>query len=216
MGVPARWDPSSLRLIAITDSLRDGIAGLVARAHLAATGGATMIQLRLQDESPRTLVAVARALQSAVPHVPLLVNARADIALAVGAQGVHVGVNDMSPEALRRILPPESIIGASVGDDVDVARARGADYVAIGPVFGTGPRTDAGTASTAIGVARFAELARRCGMPAVAIGGVTAENADAVMSAGASGIAVISALFSSPDPTQAARALRAAQDASGS
>ena len=216
MDVPARWDPSSLRLIAITDSLHDGIAGLAARVRLAALGGATMMQLRLPDESPRTLVAVARALLRAVPHVPLVVNARADIALAVGAAGVHVGVDDMSPAALRRILPPASIIGASVGDDVDVARARGADYVAIGPVYGSSRRADASTAGTAIGVARFADLARRCGVPAVAIGGVAAENAGAVMLAGASGIAVVSALLSSAHPTLAARALRAAQDASGS
>ena len=216
MDVPARWDPSSLRLIAITDSLHDGIAGLAARVRLAALGGATMMQLRLPDESPRTLVAVARALLRAVPHVPLVVNARADIALAVGAAGVHVGVDDMSPAALRRILPPASIIGASVGDDVDVARARGADYVAIGPVYGSSRRADASTAGTAIGVARFADLARRCGVPAVAIGGVAAENAGAVMLAGASGIAVVSALLSSADPMLAARVLRAAQDASGS
>jgi thiamine-phosphate pyrophosphorylase len=211
--MPSRWDPASLRLIAITDSLRDGVDGLVSRALSAVMGGATMIQLRLQDESPRRLVEVARALRVAVPQVPLLVNARADVAMAAGAQGVHVGVDDLPPAALRKILPRELVIGVSVGDDTEVARSAGADYVGIGPVFGTGNRSDAGTA---IGLARFAEIARRCGLPAVAIGGVSAENAADVMAAGASGIAVISALFSSPDPTTAARALRAAQDASGS
>ena len=213
MDTAARWDPASLRLIAITDSLFDGIDGLTSRAVRAVLGGATMIQLRLRDESPRTLVDVARALRGAMPDVPLLVNARADVALAVGAQGVHVGVDDMSPAALRRILPRHLIIGASVGDDTHVARSAGADYVGIGPVFG--PGNTAG-ASTAMGVARFAALARLCGLPAVAIGGVTTENAGALMAVGASGIAVISALLSSPDPTQASRALRVAQDASGS
>ena len=213
MDTAARWDPASLRLIAITDSLFDGIDGLTSRAVRAVLGGATMIQLRLRDESPRTLVDVARALRGAMPDVPLLVNARGDVALAAGAQGVHVGVDDMSPAALRRILPRNLIIGASVGDDTHVARSAGADYVGIGPVFR--PGNTAG-ASTAMGVARFAALARLCGLPAVAIGGVTAENAGAVMAVGASGIAVISALLSSPDPTQASRALRAAQDASGS
>jgi thiamine-phosphate pyrophosphorylase len=211
--MPSRWDPASLRLIAITDSLRDGIDGLASRALSAVLGGATMIQLRLQDESPRRLVEVARALRAAVPQVPLLVNARADVAMAAGAQGVHVGVDDLSPAALRKILPRELVIGVSVGDDTEVARSAGADYVGIGPVFAAGIRSDA---STAIGLARFAEIARLCGLPAVAIGGVSADNAAAVMSAGASGIAVISALFSSPDPTKAARVLRAAQDASGS
>ena len=208
----ARFDPASLRLIAITDSLRDGIEGLTGRAARAVHGGATMIQLRLKDETPRTLVEVARALRAAVPDVPLLVNDRADVALAAGAQGVHVGVDDISASALRRVLPAEMIIGASVGDDAEVARSKGADYVGIGPVFGTGSKADAGIA---IGTDRFAELARLCNLPAVAIGGVTAENAGAVMGAGASGIAVISALFASADPSQAARALRSAQDASG-
>jgi thiamine-phosphate pyrophosphorylase len=208
----ARFDPASLRLIAITDSLRDGIEGLTARAVRAVHGGATMVQLRLKDETPRTLVDVARALRAAVPDVPLIVNDRADVALAAGAQGVHVGVDDISASSLRRVLAREMIIGASVGDDTEVARAAGADYVGIGPVFGTGSKSDAGIA---IGVDRFAELARRCGLPAVAIGGVTVENASAVMAIGASGIAVISALFSSVDPSLAARALRSAQDASG-
>ena len=212
MDTPARWDPASLRLIAITDSLRDGIDGLASRALSAVLGGATMIQLRLNDESPRTLVEVARALRAALPHVPLLVNARADVALAAGAQGVHVGVDDIAPAVLRRIVSREFVIGVSVGDDAEVSRSAGADYVGIGPVFGTGSTAGAGTA---IGIDRFAEIARLCGLPAVAIGGVSAENAGAVMTAGASGIAVISALLSSPDPTQAARALRAAQDASG-
>ena len=212
MDNPARWDPASLRLIAITDSLRDGIDGLASRALSAVLGGATMIQLRLNDESPRTLVEVARALCAALPLVPLLVNARADVALAAGAQGVHVGVDDIAPAVLRRILSREFVIGVSIGDDAEIARSAGADYVGIGPVFGTGSTAGAGTA---IGIVRFAEIARLCGLPAVAIGGVSAENAGAVMMAGASGIAVISALLSSPDPTQAARALRAAQDASG-
>ena len=207
-----RFDPASLRLIAITDSLRDGIEGLTARAVSAVLGGATMLQLRLKDETPRTLVEIARALRAAMPDVPLLVNDRADVALAAGAQGVHVGVDAISPASLRRVLPREMVIGASVGDESEVSRAVGADYVGIGPVFGTGSKSDAGVA---IGVERFAELARRCALPVVAIGGVSVANAGAVMTAGASGIAVISALFASADPSLAARALRSAQDASG-
>ncbi len=208
------FDPSTLRLIAITDSLRDGIDGLVARAVAAVAGGATMLQLRLTDESPRTLVTAARALRLAAPTVPLVVNGRADVALAAGAQGVHTGVDDLSPAALRRLLPPPFIIGASVGDEVDAPRAHGgaADYVGIGPVFGTG-RGDAGVA---IGVERFEALARLCGVPAVAIGGLTTDTAGAVMRAGASGIAVINAIFGADDPTLRARALRSALDASGS
>ena len=209
---PPAFDPSMLRLIAITDSLRDGIDGLCARAMGSVLGGATMLQLRLKEESARTMVEVARALRAIAPRIPVLVNDRADVAMAAGAQGVHVGVDDVAPAALRRIVPPGFIIGASVGDDTEVARTVGADYVGIGPVFTTGSKSDAGIA---IGIERFAELARRCGVPAVAIGGVSADNAAALMASGASGLAVISALFSSADPMQAARALRSAQDASG-
>ena len=207
-----RFDPSTVRLIAITDSLRDGPRGLALRAAAAVFGGATMVQLRLKDESARSLVEIARTIQAMIPDVPLIVNDRADVALAAGAAGVHVGVDDLSPALLRRVAPPGFIIGASVGTDDEVARAAGADYVGIGPVYATGSKTDAGSA---IGPARFGELARACGLPAVAIGGITSATVPIVMSAGAAGVAVISALFGAPDPTEAAREIRDALDASG-
>lgn len=207
-----RFDASSVRLIAITDSLRDGPRGLALRAAAAVFGGATMIQLRLKEESARSLVEVARTIQAMVPDVPLVVNDRADVALAAGAAGVHVGVDDLAPALLRRVVPSGFIIGASVGSEEEAARAVGADYVGIGPVYTTGTKADAGAA---IGVARFAELATRCALPAVAIGGITSDRVSELMAAGAAGIAVISALFGASDPTQAARALRSALDASG-
>jgi thiamine-phosphate pyrophosphorylase len=211
-GAGHRFDASSVRLIAITDSLRDGPRGLALRAAAAAFGGATMIQLRLKEESARSLVEIARTIQVMVPDVPIVVNDRADVALAAGAAGVHVGVDDLAPVLLRRVVPPGFIIGASVGNDDEVARAAGADYVGIGPVYGTGSKVDAGAA---IGAARFAELATRCALPAVAIGGITSDRVAEVMAAGAAGVAVISALFGASDPTQAARAIRSALDASG-
>jgi thiamine-phosphate pyrophosphorylase len=209
---PARFDPATLRLVAVTDSLRDGVDGLAARAAAAVAGGATMLQLRLTDESARTLVGVARALLLAAPGVPLLVNDRADVALAAGAHGVHVGVDDPSAAAVRRVVPDGFIIGSSVGGEGDVARAAGADYVGIGPVY---PAAERGAGDESMGAARFALLAARCGVPAVAIGGITPDNAAAVMAAGASGVAVISALLGAPEPARAARLLRAALDASG-
>jgi len=210
--VAGHFDASSLRLIAITDSLRDGPRGLALRAAAAVFGGATMIQLRLKEESARSLVEIARSIQAMVPEVPLVVNDRADVALAAGAAGVHVGVDDLAPALLRRVVPAGFIIGASVGSEDEVSRAAGADYVGIGPVYGTGSKADAGSA---IGAARFSELARRCAVPAVAIGGITSERVTDVMEAGAAGVAVISALFGASDPTQAARAIRSALDASG-
>ena len=208
-----RFDRAALRLIAITDTLRDGIPGLTARARQAVSGGATMLQLRLPDESPRTLVEAARALRLALPDVPLVVNERADVAMAAGAQGVHLNLDGLSPAALRRFVPPGFIIGASVGDEAECGRATDADYVGIGPVFAAGGGTDSGSA---IGLARFSEIARRCGLPAVCIGGISTANVGRAMRAGAAGVAVISALFSSVDPMQAARDLRAAQDANES
>jgi len=199
-------EDSPLRLVAITDSLHDGVDGLVARAALVVRGGATMIQLRLKDESPRMLVDVARALRTALPDTPLVVNDRADVAMAAGAQGVYLGIDDVTPMAMRRAVPANFVIGVSVGAGDDVARSAGADYVGIGPVFGS---------DAALGAERFGFLARQCRLPAIAIGGVTAENAASVMTAGASGIAAISALFASADPMKAAQALRSAQDASG-
>jgi thiamine-phosphate pyrophosphorylase len=199
----------ALRLIAITDSLRDGIDGLAERAAAAVRGGATMVQLRLADESPRVLADAARALRRAVPAVPLLVVDRADVALATGAQGVHVGSDGIAPSALRRVVPEGFIIGISVGSDDDVARVPGADYVGIGPVFVAG----GSGAAPALGLERFRALVERCRVPAVAIGGIAPDTVGAAVMAGASGVAVISALFGAADPMRAARALRSALDA---
>jgi thiamine-phosphate pyrophosphorylase len=208
MTASQRIEPTSLRLIAITDSLRDGIDGLTSRAFAAVHGGATMVLVRLAEEPARTIAEVAHAIRVSVPHVPLIVSSRLDVALAVGATGVHLGVDDLTPDAVRRVVPPEFVIGASVGNDQEVDRAKVADFVGIGPIVG-------GATTSALGVEGFAALAARCGKPAVAIGGVDVNNVAAVMQCGASGIAVISALFASHDPAAAARALRHAQDASG-
>ena len=199
-------DPTSLTLLAITDDLRDGRDGLVARATAAVRGGATMLQLRLKDADARTTVEVARALL-AVITVPLVVNDRADVALAVGAAGVHLGPDDLPVRAVRRFAPEGFLIGVSVGNDAEIAGAVGADYVGIGPVYATASKHDAGDA---IGVEAFARLARACALPAVAIGGITAENAAPLMAVGAAGVAVISAVFRAPDVEAAARAIRSA------
>ena len=199
------FDPESLKLLAITDNMRDGREGLVARATAAVRGGATMIQLRLKDENPRSMVEVASALLAALPpRVPLIINDRADVALAAGAAGVHLGADDMPVAAARRIAPPGFVIGASVGCDAEVLNSRGADYVGIGPLFATGSKPDAGTA---IGSEEFVRLSALCTLPAVAIGGIDASNAHEAMAAGAGGVAVISAIFAAGDPEAAARAM---------
>ena len=200
------FDPRTLRLLAITDDLRDGRDGLVARAVAAVHGGASMIQLRLKDADARTMLEVARALVAAV-RAPVIVNDRADVALAAGAAGVHVGTEDLPAAALRAVVPAGFIIGASVGSRDEVELARGADYVGIGPVFETGSKADAGPS---IGIEGFVALRRLVRLPAVAIGGISDANASSVIAAGADGVAVIRAVFSSADPERAARSLRTA------
>jgi thiamine-phosphate pyrophosphorylase len=196
------------RLIAITDDLRDGLEGLVARAAAAARGGVTMVQLRLKHTDAHVLADVTRALVFRLP-VPVIVNDRADIALACGAAGVHVGPDDVPAAAIRRIAPPGFLIGVSVGSDAEVANAAGGDYAGIGPVYGSTSKLDAGDA---IGLLGFAHLGAASGLPAVAIGGITAATAGDVMHTGAAGVAVIAAIFGASDPEAAARSLRRAID----
>lgn len=179
---------------------------MIARAAAAAHGGATCIQLRLKDVSARDLVGVAHELVRAV-GVPVIVNDRADVAIAAGAAGVHLGAEDVPPSAIRRMAPPDFIIGASVGNDAEVASSAGADYVGIGPFFASGSKSDAGVP---IGPEGFSRLAQAVGLPAVAIGGVTAENAAFAIAAGAAGVASIVGVFGSSDPAGAARRIRSA------
>ena len=194
------FDASIVRLIAITDNVRDGQAGLIARAVAAAEGGATSIQLRLKDVPARDLAALAREIVRAVP-VPVIVNDRSDVAIAAGAAGVHLGSDDIPPAAVRAFAPRGFIIGVSVGSDDEVANAIAADYAGIGPVYVTGTKRDAGNA---IGTDGFIRLAVATGLPAVGIGGITAENARAVIEAGAAGIAVVASVFGASDPRLAA------------
>ena len=199
-------DPAILRLVAITDDALDHRANVIERASAAVRGGATCIQLRLKNATPREVVEVARALVGGV-SVPVIVNDRADIALAAGAAGVHVGDADLPVVAIRRFVPPQFVIGASLGSDRELENARDADYVGIGPVFSSGSKRDAGEAT---GIDGFKRLAALCNLPAVAIGGVTAERAPQIMAAGAAGVAAINAIFKGADPEAAARLIAAA------
>lgn len=199
-------DVAILRLVAITDDAPERRATLVERAALAVRGGATCIQLRLKNAPPRDVVDVARALVAAVT-VPVIVNDRADIALAAGAAGVHVGDVDLPVVAIRRFAPEGFVIGASLGSDRELENARDADYVGIGPLFSSGSKTDAGEA---IGIEGFKRLAALCELPAIAIGGITAERVPQIMAAGAAGVAAINAIFKGGDPEGATRLLAAA------
>lgn len=195
----------ALRLLVITDNLRDGVDGLTQRARAARRGGATMIQLRLPDEGARMLAVTARVLVAAI-DAPVIVHGRADIALAAGAAGVHLGVHDINVADARRLCGSEFIIGRSAATGDDLSRAEGADYVAIGPTFPTDQRRPA----AALGISEFEELARSSSVPVIAVGGITAATAADAMRAGAAGVALISGVFGSPDPERAAREVLAA------
>jgi thiamine-phosphate pyrophosphorylase len=221
------FDSSILRLMVITGGLDGGmhdpalasdiedvhsdrrIDTLVAHAKAAERGGATCIQVRLKREPARVVAAVTRRLVAEL-RIPVLVNDRFDIALAAGAAGVHVGADDIAVSDVRRLTPPGFIIGTSVGCDAEVANAAEADFVGIGPVFTTTSKSDAGVA---IGPEEFGRLARATGKPAIAIGGVAADNVAFVIQAGAIGVAAIRAVWRSADPAEAAHALRSAVDA---
>ena len=205
----------TLRLHLVTDSALCGARGILAVVEAAVRGGVTCVQLREKSLDTRAFVERARALKAwLLPlGVPLLINDRVDVALACGADGVHVGQNDMTPEDVRRLMPG-ALIGLSVESLAQLAAAERApvDYYGISPVFATRSKHDAAPALGLDGLRAIRAGTRR---PLVAIGGINAGNAADVMAAGADGLAVVSALCSSADPAAAARELRARMSPGG-
>jgi len=199
-----------LRLMVLTDPVLLEGRDAVDVCRRASAGGATMVQVRWKDGTPREMLQLARALVQALP-VPVLVNDRVDIALAAGAAGAHLGHDDPPLDALRPTVPPGFLLGLSVGSELEADRARAgpADYWSVGPCFATENKADAGTALGPKGFAALARLAPE-GMPVIGIGGITAGNAAEIIAAGAVGVAVIGAVLSATDPESAARDLRAA------
>ena len=201
------------RLIAITDDLRDGREGLVARATAATRGGATMVQLRLKAADARTLTDIGRAMVAALT-VPVIINDRLDVALACGAAGVHIACGRLAGRAGARARATRLSDRRISGKRSRSGSRHGRRLCRRCPVFGSSSKLDAGEA---IGLAGLRQLTALAGLPAVAIGGITADTIPGVLSAGVVGVAVIGAIFGGPDPEAAARSLRAALDqASGS
>jgi len=208
-----------LRLYALVDPERANGRALDELARRVVAGGATLVQLRDKHGATRRLVEEARAIKQALAAsgVPLLVNDRVDVALAAGADGVHVGQDDMAVADARRLLGERAIIGLSVKTS---AQAREApvdllDYVAIGGVFATASKDNPDPPVGADGLRAIADIVRSRAakkLPIAAIAGIDHRNAGDVIAAGADGVAVISALSMTADPTAAARALRAVVD----
>lgn len=203
----------------ITDARLSGLSHAEQVKHLIA-GGATLIQLREKHLSPREFRREAEvALRLARgAGVRVLVNDRADIALAVGADGVHLGQDDMPPRAARSLLGPEAVIGFSTHNPEQAREAAlggAADYIAIGPVFATSTKANPDPVVGLDGVRRVRELVGD--FPLVAIGGITPETARAVLEAGADSVAVIGALVAGAggDPPALTRRTRAFLSALG-
>ncbi|MHB8840232.1 MAG: thiamine phosphate synthase [Candidatus Aquicultor sp.] len=177
-------------------------------AKAAIEGGASIIQYRDKHASSRKLFEDALELRklTADAGALLIINDRADIALAVEADGVHLGQNDLSLAEARRILGDTYIIGISATcfDEAVEAADRGADYIGLGPVFPTPSKDDA---APPIGLEGVAAVRKAVDIPIVAIGGITIDNIEEVVRAGSDGIAVISAVSSAPDMGVAARTI---------
>jgi len=180
----------------------------------AAKGGATLVQLRDKSGTTKQLVEEAAAIKRALrgSGVPLIINDRVDVALASGADGVHLGREDLGVEDARRLVGPSAIIGVSVKSEADVMKlAIGAvDYACIGGVFATASKDNPDPPIGLDGLRRLRSLLRERApqLPVGAIAGITEENAAAVIGAGAEGIAVISAVIAADDAEAAARRLR--------
>ncbi len=195
-----------LSLYVVTDPVLKGDRPLEEVCDAALEGGAGILQLRDKKASTRTLLDQARLLLDLCRRrgALFLVNDRVDVALASGAHGVHLGREDLPVSQARRILGPEKIVGASVRTPAEARRAReeGADYIAANLVFPTSTKTDL---EGPLGLEGVRALRKAVDLPLVAIGGIDERNAPEVIRAGADGVAVVSAVFSAPDPREAAR-----------
>ena len=200
----------TLGLYLVTDRACVQGRDLIAAVLAAVQGGVRCVQLREKQLSSRDFLAQARALMAALaPHgVPLVINDRVDIALACGAQGVHLGQSDMPIADARALLPPPVFIGWSVETPHDVERARTlpVDYLGVSPVFATTTKTDA---APPWGLTGLQAVRAVTDLPLVAIGGIHAGNAASVLQAGADSLAVVSAILAAPDPQAAATELAA-------
>ncbi|MBR3075135.1 MAG: thiamine phosphate synthase [Bacteroidales bacterium] len=206
--VPAELVREQLKLYLVTDRGLSLGRELPMVVEAAVRGGVSMVQLREKEVDTREFIELARKLQAILrpAGVPLIINDRIDVALAVDADGVHIGQSDMPYELARKLLGPGKIIGLSVEtmDELIEANRLDVDYVAVSPVYSTATKTDTAPPFGLEGLRRAVELSEH---PTVAIGGMNRETAPAVFASGVDGIAVVSAICSAPDPQTAAREL---------
>jgi thiamine-phosphate pyrophosphorylase len=202
-----RFDPSLYLILDLSLMKSRSLDPLVAAA---VAGGVTMVQLRGKGVAARDLGLVGAHLKSllAPHHVPLIVNDDVAVAMAIGADGVHLGPDDLPPAAARTLLGDRALIGISVGTPAEAAAAdaTNVDYVSVGPVFATKTKSDAGPA---IGIDGFSDVRSLFpNLPAIAIGGITPDKVTPIIRACAAGLAVASALCCAEDPASVAQHFR--------
>lgn len=196
------------RLYAVTQHCDD----LCKQVQQAIAGGITMLQIREKGLDTPALVKLAKPILALCRDaaIPCLINDDVYAAKQLGADGIHVGQSDMNISEARRILGEIAIIGTSAHNVAEAVRAekQGANYIGCGAVFPSGTKTD----TTPLSSEELCKIRRAVSIPVVAIGGITADNVQALSGTGIDGIAVVSALFAQPDITRAARILRARSD----
>ena len=206
------FDKNSLRLYAVTDRAWVGRQTLCQQVEAALQGGVTCVQLREKHLDRDAFLAEARQICALCRRygVPFIVNDDLDVALACGADGVHVGQDDMPAAEVRRRAGRRLIVGVSAHtpEEARLAEAAGADYLGAGAVFGSATKTDASLLTPA----GLQAVCAAVHIPVVAIGGVNARNILQLQGSGAAGAAVVSGIFGAPDITAACRELRALAD----
>lgn len=177
----------------------------------AVRGGVTCVQLREKDCSTREFIEQARAVRDRLQalNIPLIINDRLDVALAVKADGVHLGQSDMPLALARSIVADTLIIGISAESLIDAVEAEkgGADYLGVSPIYSTPTKTDT---APPLGLEGLRQIRAAVNLPLVGIGGLNRDTAGAVIRGGADGVAVVSAIVAADDPEQAARDLKSA------
>jgi thiamine-phosphate pyrophosphorylase len=195
----------------VTDAPERYPHGLLAGVEAALAGGVSVVQYRPTAGTRRSHYDCAVALHALLRArgIPLIVNDAVDLALAVDAEGVHVGQSDLPVEVVRRLLGPHKVVGLSITAIDQLAHVGpGVDYLGVGPVFATVTKHDA---APAMGLSLLSQVVQESPLPIVAIGGITPANAGRVFAAGAHGVAVVSAVSSASDPAVVVRAFHAAR-----
>ncbi|MDD3268550.1 MAG: thiamine phosphate synthase [Syntrophomonadaceae bacterium] len=197
-------------LYLVSDRSLLGGRDLLQEIKKAIKGGVSIVQLREKEASSRQFYNLAMTLKSELGSlgVPLIINDRLDIALAVDADGLHIGQDDLPFSAARQLLGPDKIIGLSASSRAEAEEGArlGADYLGVGPLFATPTKADAAMPT---GLALLAGLKKELSLPLVAIGGINLDNVAAIRKSGADGVAVVSALMGSDDIEMAARRILA-------